>query len=156
MDERAGFKLLFFWSGLVVYHLRFEGNIEFHCFSPTAWTVSCWCAPDTGSWHSFSSSTARGFEPLRAEPNGFQVHVLSRSDTLSLACMDWSLQHCALQMGLMWYKALEASRISIVAALEELRVRSCSGSWSSAEGSRLVVPIGGSSADDMPLRRVGP
>ena len=24
-----------------------------------------------------------GFEPLRAEPNGFRVHLLSRSDTLS-------------------------------------------------------------------------
>ena len=30
-----------------------------------------------------SFSTARGFEPLRAEPNGFRVHLLSRSDTLS-------------------------------------------------------------------------
>ncbi len=30
-------------------------------------------------------STARGFEPLRAEPNGFRVHLLSRSDTLSLS-----------------------------------------------------------------------
>ena len=29
-------------------------------------------------------STARGFEPLRAEPNGFRVHLLGRSDTLSL------------------------------------------------------------------------
>ncbi len=28
-------------------------------------------------------TTARGFEPLRAEPNGFRVHLLSRSDTLS-------------------------------------------------------------------------
>ena len=28
-------------------------------------------------------ATARGFEPLRAEPNGFRVHLLSRSDTLS-------------------------------------------------------------------------
>ena len=28
-------------------------------------------------------STARGFEPLRAEPNGFRVHLLNRSDTLS-------------------------------------------------------------------------
>ena len=27
--------------------------------------------------------TARGFEPLRAEPNGFRVHLLNRSDTLS-------------------------------------------------------------------------
>ena len=29
-------------------------------------------------------ATARGFEPLRAEPNGFRVHLLNRSDTLSL------------------------------------------------------------------------
>ena len=30
-----------------------------------------------------TKTTARGFEPLRAEPNGFRVHVLSRSDTVS-------------------------------------------------------------------------
>ena len=29
------------------------------------------------------ASTARGFEPLRAEPNGFLVHHLNRSVTLS-------------------------------------------------------------------------
>ena len=29
-------------------------------------------------------STARGFEPLRAEPNGFRVHHLSHSVTLSV------------------------------------------------------------------------
>ena len=28
-------------------------------------------------------ATARGFEPLRAEPNGFQVHLFNRSDTVS-------------------------------------------------------------------------
>ena len=28
-------------------------------------------------------ATPRGFEPLRAEPNGFRVHLLSRSDTVS-------------------------------------------------------------------------
>ena len=32
----------------------------------------------------WEKATARGFEPLRAEPNGFQVHLLSRSDTVSL------------------------------------------------------------------------
>ena len=30
-----------------------------------------------------TKTTARGFEPLRAEPNGFRVHLLNRSDTLS-------------------------------------------------------------------------
>ena len=29
-------------------------------------------------------ATARGFEPLWAEPNGFRVHLLSRSDTVSV------------------------------------------------------------------------
>ena len=29
-------------------------------------------------------ATARGFQPLRAEPNGFRVHLLNRSDTVSL------------------------------------------------------------------------
>eukprot|EP00971_Amphidinium_carterae_P230622 4577052-Amphidinium_carterae.1 len=32
-----------------------------------------------------SQSTARGFEPLRAEPNGFLVHLVGHSDTLSHA-----------------------------------------------------------------------
>ena len=31
-----------------------------------------------------SAATARGFEPLRAEPNGFLVHHLNHSVTLSL------------------------------------------------------------------------
>ena len=31
-------------------------------------------------------ATPRGFEPLRAEPNGFRVHLLNRSDTVSLKC----------------------------------------------------------------------
>ena len=32
----------------------------------------------------FIYATPRGFEPLRAEPNGFRVHLLNRSDTVSL------------------------------------------------------------------------
>ena len=39
-----------------------------------------------------NNSTARGFEPLRAEPNGFRVHHLSHSVTLSCslhACTTW-------------------------------------------------------------------
>ena len=35
-----------------------------------------------------ATTTARGFEPLRAEPNGFLVHHLSHSVTLS-----WKLGH---------------------------------------------------------------
>ena len=36
-----------------------------------------------GALHVCVHPTARGFEPLRAEPNGFRVHHLSRSVTLS-------------------------------------------------------------------------
>ena len=28
-------------------------------------------------------TTSAGFEPARAQPNGFQVHLLNRSDTMS-------------------------------------------------------------------------
>ena len=41
-------------------------------------------------------ATARGFEPLRAEPNGFRVHHLSHSVTLSCslhACTTWPVCH---------------------------------------------------------------
>ena len=38
----------------------------------------------TSCCHTYRS-TARGFEPLRAEPNGFRVHHLSHSVTLSVA-----------------------------------------------------------------------
>jgi hypothetical protein len=37
------------------------------------------------------SPTPRGFEPLRAEPNGFLVHLLNHSDTVSHVC---SPAHC--------------------------------------------------------------
>ena len=33
-----------------------------------------------------TKTTPRGFEPLRAEPNGFLVHLLSHSDTVSYVC----------------------------------------------------------------------
>ena len=32
-------------------------------------------------------TTPRGCEPLRAEPNGFRVHLLSRSDTVSVVAL---------------------------------------------------------------------
>ena len=35
-------------------------------------------------------ATPRGFEPLRAEPNGFRVHLLSRSDTVS--CLAFAME----------------------------------------------------------------
>ena len=35
-------------------------------------------------------TTPRGFEPLRAEPNGFLVHLLNHSDTVSC----WSRRPC--------------------------------------------------------------
>lgn len=40
--------------------------------------------PDYKQSYRKTEATARGFEPLRAEPNGFRVHLLNRSDTMSL------------------------------------------------------------------------
>ena len=34
-------------------------------------------------------ATPKGFEPLRAEPNGFLVHLLSHSDKVSSCCRAW-------------------------------------------------------------------
>ena len=41
--------------------------------------------PMPGHWGEATetNATPRGFEPLRAEPNGFRAHLLSRSDTVS-------------------------------------------------------------------------
>jgi hypothetical protein len=41
--------------------------------------VACCGFPFGGA----TQTTPRGFEPLRAEPNGFRVHLLNRSDTVS-------------------------------------------------------------------------
>ena len=44
------------------------------------------CSTSAVSWlHYVLTTTPRGFEPLRAEPNGFRVHPLSRSGTVSAA-----------------------------------------------------------------------
>ena len=53
------------------------------------WTYlsSIFSTPAAGRWQTSEGqlyfTTARGLEPLRAEPNGFRAHLLSRSDTLS-------------------------------------------------------------------------
>ena len=45
-------------------------------------------------WMTGHISTAKGFEPLRAEPNGFLVHHLNHSVTLSmLTCAQLFLTH---------------------------------------------------------------
>ena len=44
-----------------------------------------------------TKTTARGFEPLRAEPNGFRVHLLNRSDTLSVAGKHCHGQRCGIE-----------------------------------------------------------
>ena len=55
----------------------------YHC--PVIWTSHLELAEgSTGILYLVHTySTARGFEPLRAEPNGFRVHHLSHSVTLS-------------------------------------------------------------------------
>ena len=66
-------------------------------YTTGAWTQAkkqgsdCWRLPHCPPFflspkqHSVAAKhpTARGFEPLRAEPNGFLVHLLGHSDTLS-------------------------------------------------------------------------
>ena len=45
------------------------------------------------------ASTARGFEPLQAEPNGFLVHHLNHSVTLSMEDVDQFCQHVFSMLG---------------------------------------------------------
>ena len=44
-----------------------------------------------------TEATARGFEPLRAEPNGFLVHHLSHSVTLSLTVFHFVCIFCSFR-----------------------------------------------------------
>ena len=51
---------------------------------------NCWVTVSGVLAGSAAQATPRGFEPRRAEPNGFRVHVLNRSNALSnviAACM---------------------------------------------------------------------
>ena len=58
--------------------------------APGRWRFCCGLAPlPKGPLsHVLQKATARRFEPLRAEPNGFRVHLLNRSDTLSWLVVD--------------------------------------------------------------------
>ena len=44
----------------------------------------------------FEKATTKGFEPSRAEPNGFRVHLLNHSDTLSWAVSCELVEHKAI------------------------------------------------------------
>ena len=45
------------------------------------------------------TSTPKGFEPLRAEPNGFLVHLLSHSDTVSVMVSQlWPVLCCCTDL----------------------------------------------------------
>ena len=51
------------------------------------------------------NATPRGFEPLRAEPNGFRAHLLIRLDTESLLCQCCVQLFCglsALPLAALW------------------------------------------------------
>jgi hypothetical protein len=48
------------------------------------WPRAHWRMIACVKMHKNNKTTARGFEPLRAEPNGFLVHHLDHSVTLSL------------------------------------------------------------------------
>ena len=54
-----------------------------------------------GCWH--KKATTKGFEPSRAEPNGFRVHLLNHSDTLSWAVVcQWVVCHAVIKFVLFW------------------------------------------------------
>ena len=55
---------------------------------------AAWITRKTGYVH-VGKATPRGFEPLRAEPNGFRVHLLNRSDTVSIISAETSDHHTA-------------------------------------------------------------
>ena len=70
-------------------------------------------------------STPRGFEPLRAEPNGFRVHLLSGSDTVSSACTHtpcnlayrffFLVSHLSSHCGSHWFTVL--SHLQLVSSM---------------------------------------
>ena len=69
--------------------MQFRGSWFACCASVTSLQCQC-CAHEfvarAEGMHEFvarANATARGFEPLRAEPNGFRVHHLNHSVTLS-------------------------------------------------------------------------
>ena len=55
------------------------------CRLPSPCFASCVQASSTRIPNNGHPSTPKGFEPLRAEPNGFLVHLLNHSDTVSWA-----------------------------------------------------------------------
>ena len=71
-------------------------------------TTSCCCMQSSrvatrgmGCWH--KKATTKGFEPSRAEPNGFRVHLLNHSDTLSWAVLcQWVGPHAVIKFVLFW------------------------------------------------------
>ena len=60
--------------------------------NPTAVTFSCWNMR-VEKMSKEKEATARGFEPLRAEPNGFLVHHLNHSVTLSVVA--WAMHEAS-------------------------------------------------------------
>ena len=76
------------------------------------------CVPDTQGVRTPQAEvpTARGFEPLRAEPNGFLVHHLSHSVTLSMAhgsCC--AVRDCAFGAEAVLRHLRSAARMRVVA-----------------------------------------
>ena len=75
---------LFFWGGGETFSisLSLPPSPSPLSLSPSLRSISL-CASSWRYVKVFFASTARGFEPLRAEPNGFRVHHLNHSVTLS-------------------------------------------------------------------------
>ena len=70
------------WPTLHVLHLKESHTVDKKCVAKNE-QPNCKRSAAPVRLTSRPRTTAMGFEPLRAEPNGFRVHLLSRSDTLS-------------------------------------------------------------------------
>ena len=91
-----------------------------------------------------SQTTARGFEPLRAEPNGFRVHHLNHSVTLSYRVSWHTLQTSKIASHLCCYQ-LTTNKTSLLSTLQGLlgsaAEEQCCQSFAMSEGHFWEVKL---------------
>ena len=96
------------------------------------WTLYCFV---------HAKATAKGFEPSRAEPNGFLVHLLNHSDTLSWCPLIWK----AYEMNIFSRSIYTWNAHNMNQSVQEQKQRGkmlCkfdSGFWNKTNLSRLPV-----------------
>jgi hypothetical protein len=85
-------------------------------------------------------STPREFEPLRAEPNGFLVHLLSRSDTVSCLRLETKIRN---YLDLRRCAARDTHRVwqSLYGFTDGLKPSSCGRAPRAAERESWAEPL---------------